>query len=43
MKNELEFMPISNGETYRFDYGKRHGITLEFMQRDRTQSKELIK
>ena len=31
MDNELEFMPISSEETYKFDYDKRHGITLEFM------------
>ena len=32
MNFELEFMPISNGETYNFDYDKGHGVTLEFMQ-----------
>jgi len=32
MNSELEFMPISNGETYNFDNDKRHGVTLEFNQ-----------
>ena len=32
MNNELEFMPLSNGETYNFDYDERHGVRLEFMQ-----------
>lgn len=36
MNYELEFMPLSIDETYKFDYDKRHGVTLEFIQRDRT-------
>ena len=32
MNYELEFMPISTDEMYDFDYDKRHGVTLEFMQ-----------
>jgi len=41
MNYELEFMPISTDETYKFDYDKRHGVTLEFFQRDRTSGKFL--
>jgi hypothetical protein len=37
MNHELEFMPISIGESYKFDYDKRHGVVLEFIQRDRTR------
>jgi hypothetical protein len=36
---ELEFMHLSTGETYKFDYDKRHGFTLEFIQRDRTSER----
>jgi len=36
MNYELEFMPLSIDENYKFDYDKRHGVTLEFIQRDRT-------
>jgi hypothetical protein len=36
MSYEFETMPISSDETYKFDYDKRHGVTLEFMQRERT-------
>jgi hypothetical protein len=32
MNYELEFMPISIGEAYKFDYDQRHGVTLEFIQ-----------
>ena len=35
MNYELEFMPISTRESYKFDYDKRHGVTLEFFKRDR--------
>jgi hypothetical protein len=35
MNYEWEFMPTSNGETYNFDYDKRHGVTLEFIQLDK--------
>jgi hypothetical protein len=27
----LEFMPLSANETYKFDLDKRHGVTLEFI------------
>ena len=37
MNHELEFMPISIDESYKFDYDKRHGVALEFIQRDRTR------
>jgi len=33
MNYELELMPISTDEEYKFDYDKRHGVTLEFAQR----------
>jgi hypothetical protein len=31
MNYDLEFMPISTDETYKFDYGRRRGVTLEFI------------
>ena len=37
MSYELEFMPISTDESYKFDYDQRHGVTLEFIQRERTR------
>ena len=36
MNYELEFMPVSTDETYKFDYDRRHGVALEF-SRDRTR------
>ncbi|MGA9151313.1 MAG: hypothetical protein WBZ36_12110 [Candidatus Nitrosopolaris sp.] len=30
MKTELESMPISLDETYKFDYDANRGVTLEF-------------
>jgi hypothetical protein len=30
MNSELESMPISFDETYKFDYNASHGVTLEF-------------
>jgi Zn finger protein HypA/HybF involved in hydrogenase expression len=29
-KEKVESMPIANGESYRFDYNAKRGITLEF-------------
>jgi hypothetical protein len=31
MNCDLEFMPISTDETYKFDYDRRRGVTLEFI------------
>jgi len=32
-------MPISSKETYKIDYDKRHGVILEFIQRNRIRWK----
>lgn len=34
---DLEFMPVSTEETYKFDYDRRHGVSLEFFQGDKTR------
>jgi len=39
MNYELEFMPISTDETYKFDYDRRHGVALE-LSRNRTRKSE---